>query len=197
MYGDWFDIARILIALLTTGSVVKLMDDALDTEFDLCLGKRTLAAKMGRATLPYCLVLVLIGAAANLHVSISIFLASYAVGMFHHLEERLPTRLPAYVECLGAFLLSALLTGWIATLWALCMMCVIDWLDDVVDSVQDKESGQSNMTVRFGVAEVLFGILLVLFGAIWLEAWWTAYAFVTLAILTIFFELTTTQILET
>lgn len=196
MYGDWFDVLRLFIALIASGATVKLMDDALDAEFDLCIGERTLATKLGRSTLPYCLALAFVGAAANIHVSVAVFFASYAVGMFHHANERLQTHLPAYVESIIALLLSMLINGWKPAIWALCMMCVIDWLDDVVDAVRDKEIGQSNLAVRFGVVEVLFGILITLFGAMWLNAWWTAYAFIALALLTIFFEITTTHLTD-
>lgn len=195
MFGGWVELGRTFLAVCAVGATIKLVDDVLDADVDICLGQRTLAAKLRRSALPYCLVLVLLAAAANLQLTIAAYLGSYAVGMFAHLRERLPTHLPAYVETIAAVALMTVLTDWRTALWAIAIMCVIDWLDDVVDAVRDRECGQVNLAVRFGIVEVLVGVLIVFCAAVYANAVWTALVFIAMPILTIFFELTTTNLL--
>ncbi|WAH35313.1 hypothetical protein [Alicyclobacillus dauci] len=197
MFGDWSDVVHVFIALLFAGATVKLMDDALDADYDLCRGKRTLAARLGRACLPYSLVCFAIAMMANAQVSLAVFLSSYAVGMFTRMDERLPSRLPAYMEIVMAVVLCVMLVGWRDALWGVGMMSFIDWLDDVMDRKKDLESGQVNVVVRFGMGEVLFAILIVFCLAIYAQVSWTLIALIALVVLNIVFDLTTTKLVMT
>lgn len=197
MFGGWPDIVRVCIALLLSGATVKIMDDALDIEYDLCRGKRTLAARLGRASLPYSLVVFGVSMAVQPNVSISILIASYCVGMFTRSAEILPTRVPAYVEVIIGLLVLCLLVGWRNALWAIAMMSLIDWLDDVMDRHRDRETGQGNLVVRFGLVEVLFGILIVFCLALYTQTAWTIAALVAWVVLDIVFHLTTQSVLDT
>ncbi|MCL6548323.1 MAG: hypothetical protein K6T30_05380 [Alicyclobacillus sp.] len=194
MSGDWLDWLSALACLLCTGAAVKLMDDYLDAEYDICRGQRTVATKLGRATLPYSLVLALVGAYLNLHEALALFFASYAVGMLSGWRERLPTRLPAYVEMLAAVGLSCLLSGWRMALWGVAMMALVDWLDDVIDVSGDQVSGQRNMVVRIGMVETLLLCLAALLVAVLTDASLTALAFLAVTLLTILSELTTSRL---
>lgn len=195
MYGDWDELGRLFIGLLAVGFVIKMVDDALDAEYDICRGQRTLAVKWGRAALPYTIIMVLLAAWANLQLTFAAFLGSYAVGMFINWRETLPTRVPAYVETILMMSISVLLVGWRNALWGLAMMCVIDWLDDVIDRWRDHDSGQLNMVHRFGIVEVLLATLVALCTAIFANPEWSILTFIAVPILTIFFEATTTQLL--
>jgi hypothetical protein len=170
------------------------MDDYLDADYDACRGHRTLAVKLGRATLPYALVLALVGANLNAGLAIALFLGSYAVGMFATWRERLPTRVPAVVEIGLAFTLSVGAAGWRTALWGLAIMAVIDWVDDLIDMHGDAASKQFNLAVKVGPIETVFLILVALIAAVFTNAQLTMWAFVALAILTILFEATTTRL---
>ncbi|GGJ04253.1 hypothetical protein GCM10010885_11910 [Alicyclobacillus cellulosilyticus] len=192
MFGGWHDVFIRLAAMVAVGAAVKLMDDYLDAEFDLCLGKRTLAARWGRATLPYALVLALIGCSLDRTLAVSLFFGSYAVGMLSQFAERMPTRVPAYVEMALAFMTSVLLAGWRSALWGVAMMAVIDWLDDFMDRLPDKQSGQRNLAVRIGTVETLMLMLIALCIAVLCDGMDTAIAFVAAVLLYAAAEWTTT-----
>ncbi|GMA55539.1 hypothetical protein GCM10025858_00420 [Alicyclobacillus sacchari] len=197
MFGDWLDLLRAGAALLFLSAAVKWMDDALDVEYDICQGKRTLAARFGRATLPYCMVLFGVGMACDLQAAMACFLGSYAAGMFARPTERLQTRVPAWVEICCAIALATALLGWRSALWGVAMMCAVDWLDDVMDRYKDAESGQFNTVVRFGLVEMLLALLGALCIALYANVAWTILAFIVLALLTIVSDMTTARILTT
>ncbi|MFB5192114.1 hypothetical protein [Alicyclobacillus fastidiosus] len=196
MFGDWLNLFSTFIAILLAGATVKQMDDALDVEYDLCRGRRTLAARLGRASLPYSLLTFGLAMMANRDVALAVFLSSYAVGMFTRAQEFLPSRVPAYVEIVVAAGLLVTLVGWKHALWGMAAMSMIDWLDDVMDRRKDVESGQVNVAIRFGLVETLVAILIVFCLALYAEVFWTILALIALVILSIVFDVTTTKVLE-
>ncbi|GEO24925.1 hypothetical protein AAC03nite_07100 [Alicyclobacillus acidoterrestris] len=197
MFGDWPNLVLAFGAMLLAGAAVKLMDDALDIDYDICRGRRTLAARLGRACLPYSLVVFGIAMMMNRDAAFAVFLSSYAVGMFTRIHESLPSRVPAYVEIVIAVLLLVVLVGWRHALWGLAVMSMIDWLDDVMDRRKDLETGQANVAIRFGLVETLVAILIAFCLALYAEVFWTILALIALVILSIVFDTTTTKILET
>ena len=197
MYGAWFEWGAAFASLLLTGAVIKLLDDALDADFDKFRGERTLAVRLGPAVLPYGLVIALLAAYCDVRLAIALFFGSYAVGMFATWRERLPTHLPAFVEILLAVGLSLVLSGWRMALWGLAMMAVIDWLDDLVDSSRDKVSGQTNLVLRIGLVPTLFLVMAALCVAVLLNPVLTAWAFIAVALLTMAAEITTKHLWKT
>ncbi|HEU4963258.1 MAG TPA: hypothetical protein VFV52_05285, partial [Bacilli bacterium] len=107
MFGGWSSLAVEILGIVLTGLTIKLMDDWLDLEYDQCIGRHTLAMKLGRASLPYALVLFGLAIALTPKLSFPLFLAAYAIGMGHELRERMPTRLPGWVESILALGLSS------------------------------------------------------------------------------------------
>jgi len=197
MFGGWFEWVAPFASLLLTGAVIKLLDDALDADFDKFRGERTLAVRLGPAAFPYGLVVALLAAYCDVRLAIALFFGSYAVGMFATWRERLPTRLPAFVEILLAVGLSLVLSGWRTALWALAMMAVIDWLDDLVDSSRDKVSGQANLVLRVGLVPTLFLVLAALCLAVLLNPVLTALTFIAVTLLTMVAETTTKHLWKT
>ncbi|SFU76639.1 hypothetical protein [Alicyclobacillus macrosporangiidus] len=182
------------LTMLLAGAAIKLMDDHLDAEYDVCRGEQTLAIRFGRAVLPYTMVAGLLAAAADHRLACALFFASYAVGMFSRLGERLPTGLPAWAETLLAVALAALVSGWQWALWALALMAAIDWTDDLADAAKDALTGQRNLALRVGVVETTLLALLALCVAVVLNAKGTAMAFVAFALLTLASEATTVRL---
>ncbi|WP_067932901.1 hypothetical protein [Alicyclobacillus kakegawensis] len=191
MSGEWFDALRTLACLLLMAAAVKLMDDYLDSDYDMACGKRTLAARLERAALPYGLAIALVAAFLNLDVAIAVFFGSYSVGMFSNWKAKMPTRLPAYVEIAASVALACLLTGWQTALWGLAVMAAIDWLDDVVDRAVDRRSGQGNVVVRMGTVETLLLVLAALCVSVLTNAGLTVLAFLALPVVSVLAELTT------
>lgn len=153
MYGDWYDWLIQLSGILLTGIAIKFMDDLLDIEYDQCVGRNTLAAKLGRATLPYALLLLGIGIYISKELSLVLFLASYAIGMGHDLREKMPTKLPGWAEGLAALVLGMIFTGPLLMVWGFMIICAVQFLDDLMDIYKDTQSGQHNSAVRFGIVE--------------------------------------------
>ena len=141
-------LARLALAVLLTAVVIKLMDDALDEELDRARGYRNWAARLGRATTPYALVLAFPAAALDLHVSTALFLGAYALGMGRDLRERLPSRLPAWVET-GLVLATAIfISGLCLTAAALSQLWAIQVADDWLDRVEDSRPGGASPASR-------------------------------------------------
>jgi 1,4-dihydroxy-2-naphthoate octaprenyltransferase len=194
MFGNWPNWVTVFGALLCIGAVVKLMDDALDVQFDFARGKRTLAGRLGRSVTAYVVIFALMAAVLNIHVAVAAFLGSYAVGMFASLRDRMPTHLPAWLETVLALALSYALCGWQTALWGVAMMAVVDWLDDLRDLPVDRVTGQHNMAAKFGFIETLMLVLMALSIAVLTEVTWTLLAFVALPVLEVLAELTTHQL---
>ncbi len=194
MSGDLLNGATVLVALLLMGATIKLMDDYLDAEYDICRGKRTLAIKLSRASLPYALCLGLIAGFLKTDLAISIFFGSYAVGMLSTWKEKLPTKVPAYVEIVAAIALSVALVGWQTALWGVALMAVFDWIDDIVDLTSDQRTGQRNLARRIGVVETTLLTLAAMCVAVLCNTWWTALGFIAFTLLTVLAEATTSNI---
>ncbi|GMA48878.1 hypothetical protein GCM10025857_02350 [Alicyclobacillus contaminans] len=191
MFGDLLEGFRIFLCLVLAGAAIKWVDDYLDAEYDICRGKHTLAVRMSRSALPYGMVLAFLAAAAQLPMALSVFFGSYAVGMLSDWKQVLPTKLPAWLETVMAVALSLVLTGWRTALWGLLLMAMFDWLDDLVDRLADQRTGQHNIALRLGVVEATLLTMLALCGAILLNAWWTAIAFLAFTVITMWSEATT------
>ncbi|MFD2168517.1 hypothetical protein [Tumebacillus lipolyticus] len=163
LFVEWFGI-------VLAGLVIKLMDDWLDVEFDQCIGRHTLAIRLGRACLPYSLLGFGLALALAPDVALTLFLASYAIGMGHDLREKMPTKLPGWVESLAAVSFSVWATDIRLTVWALFVMTTIQLLDDLMDLQNDRRSGQNNLANRFGFVEVTLLMFICLLASILLSS---------------------------
>lgn len=154
MFGDWFSWLIELIGIVLTGITIKCMDDLLDIEYDQCVGRQTLAAKLGKATFPYALLLLGIGIYLANDYALVLFLASYTIGMGHDLFDKLPTKLPGWAEGLIAVVIGMILAGPLTMFWGLMMIGALQFLDDLIDIYKDTQSGQRNAAIQFGVVEI-------------------------------------------
>lgn len=169
MFGVWSSLLVELLGIVLAGLTIKLMDDWLDVEFDQCIGRQTLSLRLGRACLPYCLALLGFAIALAPQVALPLFLASYAIGMGHELREKMPTRLPGWVESIVAVGLALLTAGWQVAAWAVCVMAMIQLLDDLMDLHNDRRSGQNNWANRFGYVEATLAMFIFALGAVLLS----------------------------
>lgn len=179
MFGPYFDWHRLLVlipALLMTGVAVKLMDDFLDEEVDRELGHENLAARLGRATLPYALVLLGLGMALATRVSLAMFLAAYSLGMAGDLSRRLPTGLKGYQESLVTVGLGAMVSGWRTMAAALAVVVWLQAADDLVDRSLDRRARSFNLAEFFGGWEAALGALTLWFISLSLDGELTAAA---------------------
>ncbi len=195
MSANWLNLALDFGAILGSGFVAKMVDDVFNTEYDICSGLRTFAAKTGRKALPYSILAVLFAAICNIHLAIGVFLASYAIGpIFKSWEQE--SKPQSVIESIVATLLCVLVLGVHDTIWALAMMCVVYWLDAIVDMNHDSMSGQRNIANRFGVAVTLFAVLFAFVITVLFNTSWTVLALTAFSLLDIFFESTTTELMD-
>ncbi|WP_054971496.1 hypothetical protein [Alicyclobacillus ferrooxydans] len=191
MFGGLPEWVLQLAAMIFIGSAIKLLDDHLDSEYDICRGERTLAVRLGRSVLAYGLVTALLAVTFDKSLAIALFFSSYAVGMFMEPKEKMPTRVPAFVESLAAIGLSFLITGWREGLFALAFVATVDWLDDIVDYARDEQTGQRNLARRVGLVEATLLILLAFVISVLLAPVTTILGFLAFAVVTAVSELST------
>jgi len=168
LYGVAFEWGKNLLAVLGTGLSVKLMDDFLDEERDVTAGIRNWAQLLGRSTLPYSLLALAVAAALNPPWAVSLFLASYAVGMSYDHGERLPFGLDNYREAILAVAAGWFLLGPLEMATSLALVIFLQTVDDLWDWRQDRELGRQSMINAIGPVEavLLAVIMLVLSGSL-------------------------------
>ncbi|ARU62782.1 hypothetical protein CBW65_18755 [Tumebacillus avium] len=169
MFGVWSSLLVEWIGIVLAGLTIKLMDDWLDVEYDQCVGRHTLAIRLGRACLPYALLGLGLAMTLAPQEALALFLAAYAIGMGHDLREKMPTKLPGWAESAIVLGISGWATSIGLTLWALCVMAMIQLLDDLMDLQHDRRSGQNNLAIRFGFVEVTLAMFITLLASVLLS----------------------------
>lgn len=169
MFGVWSSLLVEWIGIVLAGLTIKLMDDWLDVEYDQCVGRHTLAIRLGRACLPYALLGFGLAMSLAPQEALALFLAAYAIGMGHDLREKMPTKLPGWAESAIVLGISGWATSIGLTLWALCVMAMIQLLDDLMDLQHDRRSGQNNLAIRFGFVEVTLAMFITLLASVLLS----------------------------
>ncbi|KEO83521.1 hypothetical protein [Tumebacillus flagellatus] len=182
MWNVWGDLFIEIGGMVLTGFTIKLMDDYLDVEFDRSVGRHTLSVRLGRACLPYGLVLFGVAVSLVPQVALALFLASYAIGMGHDLTEKMPTKLPGWLESIVALALALWLSGPQMTAWAVFVMFMIQLLDDLMDVQHDSRSGQTNWAIRIGVVEATLLLFISALASILLAPLRTAEVIVAIPI---------------
>ncbi len=193
MFASWLNLALAFGSLFGIGFVIKMMDDVFDADYDVCFGIRTLAAKLGKRVLPYSIVAGLFAALCNVHLALGVFLASYGVSAISRPREH-QLRMEPYIEFVVAVILCFAAMGPNSAIWAIMMMCAVDWLGNIGEMNKDKQSGQRNIALQFGVVVTLFAILIALSIAVFFNAQWTVLTFTAFSLLAIFFDLTSTAL---
>lgn len=197
MFAAWHDGLSALVAMLLVGAAIKSMDDALDADYDICHGQRTLSARIGKGLQPYVVILAMLAAVANVHVALAIMLASLAVGMLSGFRRSRKTVAIGITQAVCSLGLSIWISGMWTTLWAVAMLALADWLDDLVDVPIDKQSGQYNLVIRWGMLQMLSVALLAFGVAVVANALYTVLAMIALPIINVLAELTTSHLWKT
>lgn len=163
MWPEIFEFVKIMISVILCSTAVKLVDDCLDKDLDVCAGRRNIAEVIGNGTMVYAMLFLVIAAGVNAAVSMPLFLASYIVGMFNDLKSTFPSRLNGMQEAFLVMLLGVLFFGWNSMFFALFFILGIQLLDDCLDLRTDVLTGQRNFAHRLGVTEcVILGIMAIL-----------------------------------
>ncbi|SMC62476.1 hypothetical protein [Sporomusa malonica] len=155
MWPEIFEFLSTAAAVACCSASVKLADDYLDKEYDAVAGKTNWAEVLGRGTMLYAMFLLAMSAGINTRLSLSLFLASYIVGMFNSMYEKLPSRLNGFQESLVALIIGVVFFDWNSMLFSLSFVAAVQLFDDYLDAQYDRLSGQRNLANRFGGLECL------------------------------------------
>lgn len=153
-----------LLSFYLTGFVIKLMDDYLDQDLARLKEEWNFAEQIGRAILPYSLVIFIAAVYFNFEESVSLFAASYLVGMFYGAEDKLPSRLRGWQEGILVFLLSVYVTSLQNTVASLLLIILIQFVDDYLDYSSDLKCSRKNYIYSMGMINsvIIFTIILLL-----------------------------------
>lgn len=155
MWQEIFNFLSIAAAVACCSAAVKLADDYLDREFDAIAGRTNWAEQLGQGTMLYAMFLLALAAGINAPLSLSLFLASYVIGMFNSMRTKLPSRLNGLQESLLALTAGIILFGWNYMLFAFTFVLAVQLFDDYLDVQSDQIAGQRNLAKRFGSLECL------------------------------------------
>lgn len=169
MSADIYKHVTDFLAVLLTGCVIKLMDDYLDQEFDIFRGKHSLARQLGLGTAAYALLIFAISVSLNRQISVALFLAAYITGMVYHMRTKYLSGLSGWQETCIVFVLSWLLVGLNITCAAVCILLVVQIIDDWLDETNDALTGQKNALQILGTAESGICALIFLLLALYLD----------------------------
>lgn len=145
------------------------MDDYLDQIVDKLENKKTLALKWGRATLPYALLFFSLAAILNYSWTISLFWASYILGMGYNTTDELPTGLKAYQESLLLLLIGIYGLSIENFLSSLSIIAGIQLIDDLIDVKHDSQIYRNNFVHLLGKRQVILLLITVLSVGIYLN----------------------------
>lgn len=159
----WHRLAQVA-AVVATGTAVRLMDDAVDGHGD-CRDVGSgdddnfapAASRLGEgARTAYALFSLAVGVAFSPVWTVTLFLASYTLGMASDAGRRLPTLMPAWLEMAAALCLSLLAYGWRETVSSVLAIGSIQALDDLLDRDRDRLEGRyGNWALVLGVPAAL------------------------------------------
>ncbi|MGM9571489.1 MAG: hypothetical protein ACI3ZR_04645 [bacterium] len=164
MSGHIAEIILSLSCVLSTGLAIKILDDYLDREIDELAGKDTFVQFFQQSILPYGLLFLAFGLTLEPKLGGSLFLASYAVGMFKQQEQIYPCKLSGWQEIVLSCFLGSFLYGWFDFLSALSIIFFVQLLDDFYDYKIEKETDKNNYFRQYDKITVF--CLLVMFASL-------------------------------
>jgi hypothetical protein len=174
LFADICNIFTDFVAVFCTGCVIKLVDDYLDQELDVIVGKYSLAQRIGIGTVAYALVIFALAVSLNWKLSVVLFFASYITGMVFDVRQQLPTGLSGFQEILAITGLSCWLTGITITIAAVFIMLFVQIIDDWLDMRSDARTGQLNFFYKLGIMETWICGLIFLLVSITLHTYMVA-----------------------
>ena len=166
MLPKTYDFGIDFFAVVFCAIAVKLVDDFFDRECDKSIGRYNLTQIFGEGSMLYAMFFLALAAGLNNKLSLSLFFASYIVGMFNQLRFIFPSRLSGFGESLVAFLIGLSLFGINYMLFSLCFIVAVQLFDDYADLKKDKDAGQNNFANKFGEIECIILSFIFLFGAV-------------------------------
>lgn len=140
---------------------IKIMDDYIDAPWDALFGQTTWVAELKEAALPYALMALCLGCLADTTWAVTLFWASYVVGMRGDLKRPLALGLTGWQEATLAGVVIYLVSGGYALFTSWAAVFVMQCIDDLLDQSLDKLSGADNWATRWGRVEIGLSLVIV------------------------------------
>ncbi|MGI6485261.1 MAG: hypothetical protein ACOX15_02765 [Tepidanaerobacteraceae bacterium] len=151
-----------VLSIFFTGCVIKIMDDYVDQDYDALIGKYNIVKLMGYGAVLYGLLFFSVACALNVSIAVSLFLASFAIGMVGVLCVKMPSGFFGYIESIAVLIIGIILVGSKAMISAVFVMASIQLLDDYID-LQCDMSSKKNLAFILGKMEcIILAIILFL-----------------------------------
>ena len=150
----------IMFSVILSAIAIKLADDYLDQDMDK--SEKNFATALGKGSMLYGMLSMALAASLNASISLSLFFASYIIGMFHDLKNLFPSRLSGFQESVLIFIVGIILLGWKIILFSIFFVISIQLLDDYIDDSKDELIGHRNWAHRLGRVECFLLFILTL-----------------------------------
>ncbi|MBP2642240.1 MAG: hypothetical protein H6Q67_127 [Firmicutes bacterium] len=159
-----YDFAVPTLATMLCAFAVKLTDDYLDMDYDFACQQFNWSLYLGPGAIIYAILFLALAACIQTPLSSSLFLSSYAVGMFSDFDTKMPSGLKGWQETIVIIMAAVFLCGWQMTAFSLLITLAVQCLDDCIDMKTDV-IGRRNLACRLGIVECVLIILLSLLAA--------------------------------
>ena len=140
----------LFLSVVFCSASVKLLDDFLDREIDAVTGAHNWINRLGEDAVVYSLPLLVAGVAMRPAIGAALFLASWAIGMFHHFGAKYPSGLFGWQEVIGSIACGVFVSGLRAMAFALLLTLAVQLIDDIIDRHADRATGMRNLALRWG-----------------------------------------------
>lgn len=124
---------RYFFCILLTGFVIKFVDDYIDREKDYLIGQKNIFNILDDNILPYIFIIYSVACYIDRTTAVTLFLASFSLGMIHDFTAKMPTLLYGYQESIILIALSVLIIGIKDMLSSLLIIASIHLIDDLID----------------------------------------------------------------
>lgn len=166
MWQEMFSAVVQTVSVILCAAAIKLTDDYLDKDIDICSGHRNWAEFLGSGAMVYAALFLAVSVALSRSLSLSLFFSCYIVGMFNGLKAIYPSSFNGIQEAAIVFVLGIVLTNWEYMMFSFSFSVGVQLIDDCIDFKVDKKAGSRNLAHRFGVLECLLGATLSFMGAV-------------------------------
>lgn len=153
-------------------AAIKLLDDYLDRELDEISGEHNWINDLGVGVIAYSLPLLAVSVALQPQIGLTLFLASWTIGMYRDLHVRYPSRLRGWQESVLGVAVGVYFAGWRIMLCSLFIAGAVQLFDDVIDRYTDQTTGMRNLAHRWGAGFCgIAGTVLLISANLMASAW--------------------------
>lgn len=165
MSFEIYDFFSVFFSTFFCGASVKLADDYLDAEKDEISNCFNFYTQFGKGSLIYAMLFLVLSAAFNVIIGMSLFISCYIIGMFYDLKTVFPSHCSGLQESLLCLSIGGAFWGFKVMLFSICLVFSIQLIDDFLDIHLDKLAKHRNLIQTIGKYECLLLLSITLLSA--------------------------------